>query len=76
MWKPENWNSLIGMSFLPFGDASSYRQAPLEAISKAEYTQLTLCTDPIDWSLLPSYEKGDTTEGAKTAACVGDACEL
>jgi ribonucleoside-diphosphate reductase alpha chain len=76
MWQPDNWNSLIGMSFLPFGDASSYKQAPLEEISKAEYVQATLCTDPIDWSLLPSYERGDTTEGAKTAACVGDACEL
>jgi hypothetical protein len=30
----------------------------------------------IDWSLFPTYERGDTTEGAKTAACVGDACEL
>ena len=74
-WVWDNWDSVAGMSFLPH-DGGSYRQAPYEEISKAEYTQLTLCTDPIDWSLLPSYEKGDTTEGAKTAACVGDACEL
>ena len=73
MWK--NFDSLIGMSFLPHS-GGSYKQAPYEEISKAEYVQATLSTDPIDWSVLPSYENGDTTEGAKTAACVGDACEL
>ena len=45
----ENWDSLIGMSFLPH-DASSYRQAPYEEISKAEYTQLYMCGEPINWS--------------------------
>lgn len=73
MWK--NFNSLIGMSFLPH-DGGTYQQAPYEEISKAEYTQLTLCSEPIDWSLLPSYENGDQTEGAKTLACVGGACEI
>jgi len=37
---------------------------------------MSMCVEPIDWSALPSYENGDQTEGAKTAACVGDACEL
>jgi ribonucleoside-diphosphate reductase alpha chain len=73
MWK--NFDSLIGMSFLPY-DGGSYRQAPYEAITKAEYTQMSMCVEPIDWSALPAYENGDQTEGAKTAACVGDACEL
>lgn len=73
MWK--NFDSLIGMSFLPHS-GGSYKQAPYEEISKAEYTQLSMCTDPIDWSKLPEYEQGDTTEGAQTAACVGDKCEL
>ena len=74
-WMWHNWDSLIGMSFLPH-DGGSYQQAPYEAITAAEYNQMMLCVDPIDWSLLPSYERGDTTEGAKTAACVGDSCEL
>jgi ribonucleoside-diphosphate reductase alpha chain len=74
-WMWHNWDSLIGMSFLPH-DGGTYQQAPYEAITKAEYTQMSLCVEPIDWSELPAYEKGDTTEGAKTAACVGDACEL
>jgi hypothetical protein len=63
------------MSFLPH-DGGTYRQAPYEAITKAEYNQMSMCVDPIKWDELPSYERGDTTEGAKTAACVGDACEL
>ena len=74
-WMWSNFDSLIGMSFLPH-DGGTYQQAPYEAITKAEYTQLSMCTDPIDWALLPSYERGDTTTSAKTAACVGDACEL
>ena len=73
MWK--NFDSLIGMSFLPH-DGGSYRQAPYEEIDKAAYVQASMCVEPIDWSALPSYENGDQTEGAKTAACVGDACEL
>jgi ribonucleoside-diphosphate reductase alpha chain len=73
MWK--NFDSLIGMSFLPHS-GSSYKQAPYEEIDLAEYTQCSMCIDPIDWSKLPEYERGDTTEGAQTAACVGDKCEL
>jgi ribonucleoside-diphosphate reductase alpha chain len=74
-WIWDNWDDVAGMSFLPH-DGGRYAQAPYEEISLAEYTQRSLSIDPIDWSLLPSYERGDTTEGAKTAACVGDACEL
>ena len=51
-------------------------QAPYSEIDKATYVQCSMCIDPIDWAKLPDYERGDTTEGAKTAACVGDACEL
>ena len=73
MWK--HFDSLIGMSFLPHS-GGSYKQAPYEEMTKAEYVQASMCVDPIDWSKLPEYERGDTTEGAQTAACVGDKCEL
>jgi hypothetical protein len=73
MWK--NWDSLIGMSFLPH-DGGTYQQAPYEEIDEATFSYAVNGINPIDWSMLPSYERGDTTEGAKTAACVGDACEL
>ena len=74
-WIWDNWDSVAGMSFLPH-DGGTYRQAPYEEISKAEYVQATLFIDPIKWDELPAYERGDTTEGAKTAACVGSSCEL
>ena len=74
-WIWDNWDDVAGMSFLPH-DGGTYRQAPYEEIDLAEYNQISMCLEPIDWSLLPSYERGDTTEGAKTAACVGDSCEL
>ena len=73
MWK--NFDSLIGMSFLPHS-GGSYKQAPYEEIDLAEYNQCSMCVDPIIWSNLKLYERGDTTEGAQTAACVGDKCEL
>jgi hypothetical protein len=63
------------MSFLPH-DGGTYRQAPYEAIDQSEYDIMKQAMPVIDWSAMPSYERGDTTEGAKTAACVGDACEL
>ena len=65
------------MSFLPLDvSGTSYAQAPYEAIDQADYDILKQSMPVIDWSLLPSYEQGDTTEGAQTAACVGDNCEL
>ena len=71
----ENFSSIVGMSFLPY-DGGSYKQAPYEEIDQADYDILKQAMPKIDWSKLPSYENGDTTLGAQTAACVGDACEL
>ena len=44
-WMWHNWDSLIGMSFLPH-DGGTYQQAPYESISKAQYNQLVLCSEP------------------------------
>ena len=74
-WIWDNWDDVAGMSFLPH-DGGSYQQAPYEAIDQADYDILKQSMPVIDWSLLPSYEQGDTTEGAQTAACVGDSCEI
>ena len=73
MWK--NFDSLIGMSFLPHS-GGTYKQAPYEEIDRATYVQCSVCTDPIIWTNLKYYEQEDNTEGAQTAACVGDKCEL
>jgi ribonucleoside-diphosphate reductase alpha chain len=74
-WVWKNWDSVAGMSFLPH-DGGTYQQAPYEEVSMEEYKELAKTVKPVDWSLLPSYERGDTTEGAQTAACMGGACEL
>jgi len=63
------------MSFLPH-DGGSYKQAPYQAIDKKAYAEALKQMPTIDWSKLPEYEKGDTTEGAKTLACSGGQCEL
>ena len=74
-WVWNNWDSMIGMSFLPH-DGGNYKQAPYEEITSDEY--IALCADQpnINWDELQSFERGDTTEGAKTLACVGSSCEL
>jgi len=72
-WVWNNWDYMIGMSFLPY-DGGSYKQAPYQQIDAEAYQNFT--SVHIDWTQLPAYEKEDTTEGAKTAACVGNSCEL
>ena len=74
-WVWKNWDSVAGMSFLPH-DGGTYQQAPYEEVTMNEYKELAKTEKAIDWSLLPKYERGDTTEGAQTAACMGGACEL
>ena len=74
-WAYNNWDYMIGMSFLPH-DGGSYKQAPYQAIDKKAYAEALKQMPTIDWSKLPEYEKGDTTEGAKTLACSGGQCEL
>lgn len=74
-WIWKNFDSMVGMSFLPF-DGGSYKQAPYQEIDEATYKKLAKEMPDIDWSQLKEYERGDTTEGAKTLACVAGACEL
>lgn len=75
-WVYENFDDMTGVSFLPHSD-HTYRQAPYEEVSQAEYESLKRATpDSIDWSLLSKLEKTDTTEGSQTLACVAGGCEL
>ena len=74
-WVHKNWDSMIGMSFLPH-DGGTYKQAPYQAIDKETYEAALKAMPKVDWSMLPSYETEDATEGAKTLACVGGACEI
>ena len=74
-WVHKNWDSMIGMSFLPH-DGGTYKQAPYQAIDKETYEAALKAMPKVDWGMLPSYETEDATEGAKTLACVGGACEI
>tara|TARA_R110000772_G_scaffold7665_2_gene25847 strand:+ start:2144 stop:4030 length:1887 start_codon:yes stop_codon:yes gene_type:complete len=74
-WAYNNWDHMIGMSFLPH-DGGTYKQAPYQAIDSYKYEILVEEMPVINWDELPKYERGDTTEGAKTMACVGSSCEI
>ena len=75
-WCWEHFDSLSGISFLPFSD-HSYKQAPYQDIDKEEYKLLSKDMPPsIDWLQLQEYEKGDTTTGSQELACAGGVCEI
>lgn len=74
-WVYKNWDLVNGLSFLPF-DGGKYEQPPLEEISKELYEQMVDSLPKIDYTKLALFEKEDFTEGSKTLACSGGACEL
>lgn len=72
-WVYNNFDTVSGISFLPYSD-HSYVQAPYEEIDEKTYKEL-LKTMPktINWDI-NEYE--DMTEGAQNLACVAGACEV
>ena len=77
-WVYDNFEYMSGVSFLPFAD-HTYRQAPYQDCSKAEYEKLVASMPKnVDWEVkLAEYEDHDTTAGSQELACSGDSgCEL
>jgi ribonucleoside-diphosphate reductase alpha chain len=74
-WVYKNWDIINGISFLPF-DGGKYEQAPLEAITEKEYNKMLNNFKKIDYSKLGEFELDDSTEGAKSYACVSGSCEI
>jgi len=75
-WVWNNFDTISGVSFLPYAD-HSYQQAPYQEITKKEYKEwLKKTTNKVDWSLLIDYEKEDMTENTKELACTAGACEI
>jgi intein/homing endonuclease len=74
-WVYDHFEELVGVSFLPHS-GGIYSLAPYETITKEQYEEMVTKLPTVDWSKLPQYELDDTTEGAKTLACAGNACEL
>ncbi|MDP3955950.1 MAG: ATP cone domain-containing protein [bacterium] len=75
-WVFENWAQVGGLTFLPKND-HSYRLAPYEEITKAEYEKRAAVFPEIDFSKIVLYEYDDAhVKGAKELACVAGTCEI
>ena len=74
-WIWDNWDIMSGISLLPY-DNGTYRQAPYQELTEQEYKELAAAMPEIDWSLLPAFERGDTTTGSQELACTGGVCEV
>jgi len=74
-WVYKNWDIASGVSFLPY-DGGHYKLAPYEEISKDQYQTMLKNQIKIDYSRLHEFEAEDTTEGAKTLACLSGVCEI
>ena len=75
-WVYKNWDVVAGISFLPHSD-HTYRQAPYQEITQAEYEQwVAKMPKDILWEVLSAYESEDNTTGSQQLACVSGECEL
>ena len=75
-WCYENFDSLSGISFLPFSD-HSYRQAPYQDSTEQEYRKLkSKMPESINWEEFNNYEKEDNTKASQELACTAGVCEL
>jgi ribonucleoside-diphosphate reductase alpha chain len=72
----KHFDEISGVSFLP-QDLGTYRQAPYQDCTKAQYEAL-LAKMPVgvDWSMLKQYEKTDNTASSQAFACSAGSCEL
>lgn len=75
-WVYKNFDSLSGVSFLPY-DGGSYKQAPYQELTEEEYNEWKAkMPKEVDWMKLQDYEKEDHTTGSQELACTGGVCEI
>lgn len=74
-WVFENFDSLSGVSFLPY-DGGAYKQAPYQEVDEATYMEWKMKEPEIDWSKYVGYELVDQTENQQMLACVAGVCEI
>lgn len=77
-WVYKNWDSVCGLSFLPF-DGGNYLLAPYEEITKQQYYELCKMYKDIKLNFdseLSEFELEDETVGSQELACSGSSCEL
>ena len=72
-WTWNHFDQISGVSYLPY-DGGTYRQAPYEECTEAEYKELKAKMPVIDWTKF--QEITDNVEGAQMLACVSGVCEI
>ena len=72
-WVWEHFDEISGVSFLPY-DGGTYRQAPYETCTEAEYEAMKAAMPTIDWGAF--RELTDNVEGAQMLACTAGVCEI
>tara|TARA_R110002020_G_scaffold53860_7_gene150369 strand:+ start:32612 stop:34567 length:1956 start_codon:yes stop_codon:yes gene_type:complete len=75
-WVYDHFDEISGISFLPHSD-HTYKQAPYQECSKADYDNLVKkMPNEVNWLDLGKYEKEDNTTGTQSYACSGSSCEI
>jgi ribonucleoside-triphosphate reductase len=74
-WVYDNWDSVGGVSFLPFSE-HTYAQAPYQPVDAGAYEGLLAAMPVISWGDLSFYEQTDTTTGSQELACTAGACDV
>jgi ribonucleoside-diphosphate reductase alpha chain len=75
-WVYKNFDSMTGVSFLPFSEAT-YKQMPYQECTEKQYAEmLAKMPTNVDWTNLKNYEGFDTTTGTQELSCsVAGGCE-
>jgi ribonucleoside-diphosphate reductase alpha chain len=76
-WVYDNFDIISGIAFLP-ATTHSYRQAPYQECTEAEYHKAMTEMPKVDWATLREYESDDEFSSRHTRefACTAGACEV
>ena len=74
-WVYDHFDEVGGISFFPYSD-HTYKQAPIQPVTKEQYEQLLSITPKVEWTKFNVDEHEDKTVGAQALACSGGICDL